>query len=138
MEMMVSRRDACTVTRGTGRLDSGETPYRNCMVIDCLTSTFLFFRLDFSNAPLNWAVGHACTTCSSLSNQPTLYLILLSYSLSSSSLAATYKNLNHRLSHTHTISRIHSHMHVPNIVYPRHAPKLDSIPVLLVIPPGDL
>jgi len=41
MGMIVSRRDTCTVTRATGRLDALDTPYRNCIrLIDCLTSPF--------------------------------------------------------------------------------------------------
>jgi hypothetical protein len=42
----MARRDRCTVTRTTGRLDAAGTPYRNCMrLIDSLTS--LSLRLYF-------------------------------------------------------------------------------------------
>ncbi len=156
MGMIASKRDTCTVTRLTGDWTGQGTPYRNCMhLIDYLTDPFPsspFSKetcetpgsLPRSHLELGSVNGHACTTCSNQSvhcHETTIILYCLSVMcrvFDLAVLATTYENLNHRLSNTDPISRIHPHMHVPNIVCPRHAPKLDSIPMLLVIPPADL
>jgi hypothetical protein len=133
------------VTKAAGAI---EGRYSDCMhLIDCLCLALDYF---LKNSP-----SHASTTCSVLFSllNPSIHQRAIMYNesfdllhsslsvvhvLSEGALATTYENLNHRLSYTDPIGRIHGHMHVPNIVWPRHAPKLDSIPVLWIIPPGDL
>lgn len=122
-----------------------ERRYRDDCVhlIDCLTSPYpLFWKSSFSShMPAQRVQFNGSSNQSAHRSRSTVvicYTLVCHACLSEGALATTYENLNHRLSYTDPISRIHAHMHIPDIVCPRHAPELDSIPMLWIISPGDL